>query len=70
MKLLILIGFLFITGGLAFNGAGFIFSDYHENFKDCYGEIPFLNMEEDFQIRVDNPAKENAFKDTIQTLCM
>uniref|UniRef100_A0AC34RRJ6 Uncharacterized protein n=1 Tax=Panagrolaimus sp. JU765 TaxID=591449 RepID=A0AC34RRJ6_9BILA len=27
-------------------------------------------MDEDFKIRVDNPTKENAFKNTIQTLCI
>uniref|UniRef100_A0AC34PWV1 Uncharacterized protein n=1 Tax=Panagrolaimus sp. JU765 TaxID=591449 RepID=A0AC34PWV1_9BILA len=70
MNLSFWLGFLFITGGLASDGGGLIFSGYDDEFKDCYGGTTPLNIEEDFQIRVDNPAKENAFKNTIQTLCI
>uniref|UniRef100_A0AC34R7U5 Uncharacterized protein n=1 Tax=Panagrolaimus sp. JU765 TaxID=591449 RepID=A0AC34R7U5_9BILA len=59
-----------ISGFASSDGGGFIFSDYDENFKDCYGGTTELNMKEDFKIRVDNPTKENAFKNTVQTLCI
>uniref|UniRef100_A0AC34Q7X3 Uncharacterized protein n=1 Tax=Panagrolaimus sp. JU765 TaxID=591449 RepID=A0AC34Q7X3_9BILA len=69
MNLPFWLGFLFITGGLA-SDEGIHSSDYDENFNYCYDGTPALNAEEDFQIRVDNPTKENAFKNTIQTLCI
>uniref|UniRef100_A0AC34PWY2 Uncharacterized protein n=1 Tax=Panagrolaimus sp. JU765 TaxID=591449 RepID=A0AC34PWY2_9BILA len=62
---MLLLGLLFVIGASAVD------EDYDINFKDCYGlSESLLNIEKDFQIRVENPTQENAFKNTIQTLCI
>uniref|UniRef100_A0AC34QJJ6 Uncharacterized protein n=1 Tax=Panagrolaimus sp. JU765 TaxID=591449 RepID=A0AC34QJJ6_9BILA len=71
MKLVFLLKILFdISGFASSDRGGFIFSDYDENFKDCYGGTTALNIKEDFQVYVPNPNQENAFKNIIQTLCI